>query len=316
MVILRRPEGHQSFLSAPVLESLDEIDAEIVVLGVPYGMPYGMAGVHNLASEAPEAIRRQSRRFGYGRFIDHWDFDLDGPLLDGRDIRIVDAGDVTGGPLDIPSLVASVTEAVKMIRAAGALPIILGGDDSVPIPVLRGYEDEGPITLLQIDAHIDWRDEVDGVREGYSSPMRRASEMNWIDGMIQVGMRGVGSARETELRDAQAYGSRIVTAREVRRAGVDEAVLRHLPGDRPCFITIDADGLDPSIMPAVSAPAPGGLLYEEVVDILHGVASRVPVVGLSMVELAPARDVNDLSALTATRLILNLIGAWVRGSGI
>lgn len=314
MVMLRQPENGQTFLSAPVLDRLDRIDADIVVLGVPYGIPYGMAEVHNQTSDAPQAIRRQSRRFGYGRFIDHWDFDLDGPLLAGKDVRIVDAGDVTGGPLDIPSVVASATEAVKAIRAGGALPIILGGDDSVPIPVLRAYADEAPLTLLQIDAHIDWRDEVDGVREGYSSPMRRASEMSWIAKMIQVGMRGVGSARESELRDARAYGSRIVTARDVRRNGVESSVLSFIPEGRPCFITIDCDGLDPSIMPAVGAMVPGGLLFDEVADILHGVAARVPVAGLSIVELAPARDLNDLSALTVTRLILNLIGAVVRSS--
>jgi agmatinase len=244
--------------------------------------------------------------------MEHWDFDLGGPLLAGTGARIVDVGDVTGDPLDIPACVAGATNAVRAIRAAGAIPIVLGGDDSIPIPVLRAYEHLGPITLLQVDAHIDWRDEVGGVSEGYSSPMRRASEMGWIEGMIQVGIRGVGSARERELRDAIEYGAQIVSARDVSRLGVEESVMSKLPLDRPCFITIDCDGLDPSIMPAVGAPVPGGLLFNEVADILHGVARRVPVVGMSLVELTPARDVNGLSALTATRLILNLIGAVVR----
>jgi agmatinase len=309
---LCQPEPGRSFLNAPVIERLDGVDADFVVIGAPYGIPYGMAGVHNQTSEAPGAIRMQSMRFGYGRFLEHWDFDLDGPLYADKDVRLVDAGDVVGDPLDIRSVVAGVTEVVKQVRASEATPIILGGDDSIPIPALRAYEGEGPITLLQVDAHIDWRDDVAGVREGYSSPMRRASEMPWIGAMVQVGMRGVGSAREAELRDAVEYGSRIVTAREVHRRGAEEAVLSHLPEGQPCFITIDCDGLDPSIMPAVGAPAPGGLLYDQVIDILHGVAARVPVVGLSLVELTPARDLNGLSALTATRLILNLIGSAVR----
>ncbi len=311
-VKLSRPDNNVSFLNARIIDTLQDLDADFVILGVPYGMPYNMEGVHNSSSVAPGAIRKQSTRFGYGRFLDHWDFDLDGPLLASREIKIVDAGDVAGSPLDIPAVIEQARQAVSTIRASGAIPVVLGGDDSIPIPVLRGFEGEGPITLVQIDAHIDWRDELHGVREGYSSPMRRASEMAWIGDMIQIGMRGVGSARPSELNDALEYGVKIVRARDVHRSGVDEAVLRLIPEGRPCFITIDCDGLDPSIMPAVGAPAPGGLLYDETIEILHGILRRAPLVGMSLVELTPARDINGLSALTATRLILNVIGAAAR----
>ena len=84
---------------------------------------------------------------------------------------------------------------MRAILAAGALPIVLGGDHGVPIPVLRAFDGRGPITLVQIDQHIDWRDEVNGVREGLSSPIRRASEMEHIGQIFQIGLRATGSAR-------------------------------------------------------------------------------------------------------------------------
>ncbi len=301
--------GTPSFLGVPVQTDLSALDAHIAVLGVPYGTPYGMRGLASPSSTAPAAIRRQSARSG--QFITHYDYDLGGPLLDGREIRIVDAGDVPGDPLDIPGNVQRAQDAVRQILDRGAVPIVLGGDDSIPIPVLRAYEHHGPLVLVQIDAHIDFRHEVDGVTEGYSSPIRRASEMEWVERIVQIGMRGVGSARPADVEAALAAGNTIVTAREVHTAGVD-GLLSRIPAGANYFITLDCDGLDPSIMPAVGAPVPGGLTYLQTSDILQGLADRGRIAGLDLVELVPALDINNITSLTASRLILNLIGAMAR----
>jgi agmatinase len=109
--------------------------------------------------------------------------------------------------------------------------------------------------------------------------MRRASEMDWIGDIIQVGIRGVGSARDQDVRDALAYGAKIVTARTVHAAGIQESVVDLVPQDLPCFITIDCDGLDPSVMPAVGAPVPGGLTFLQVAGIVQAVARKAPVAG-------------------------------------
>lgn len=306
--LARIPAGGATFLGMPAHDLSAGCAADIAVLGVPFGVPYGMAGVVNSTSGAPAAIRAQSQRFG--RFIDHHDYDLGGPLLDGRAIRIVDCGDVPGDPLDIPGNVERATAAVKKILDAGALPIVLGGDDSIPIPVLQAYAGRGPLTLVQLDAHIDWRDEVDGVREGYSSPMRRASEMSWIGPIVQIGMRGVGSARPSDVRDANARAE-LITARELHEYGV-AATLARIPDGGPYFITIDCDGLDPSVMPAVGAPVPGGLSFQQTADLLRGIAGKGSVAGVDLVELDAQRDATGLTALTACRLLLNLIGAIAR----
>jgi agmatinase len=139
----------------------------------------------------------------------------------------------------------------------------------VPIPFIASFSDHGPVWILQIDAHIDWRDELHGERYGYSSPMRRASEMSHVAGIVQVGIRSVGSARRNEIEEAQRYGSCFVTAREVHAQGV-EAALRLFPEGAQVVVTLDCEGLDPSIMPGVEARAPGGLTYIQTIDLISG----------------------------------------------
>jgi len=293
----------------PLCTQIDTLNADLAVLGIPYGDPYDMDEVTNDQSNAPTAVRRQSARLSSG--LDHWDFDLDGPLFDGRNIRVVDCGDVPADPADMKRHYHIAESAVRTILERGAYPIVIGGDHGVPIPVLRAYENHGPLALVHLDAHLDWRDDVNGVREGYSSPIRRASELAHIDGIFQIGMRAQGSARTQEVEDARAYGAEIITAYEVHDRGIS-SVLERIPGDKRYYLTIDADGLDPSVMPAVAGPAPGGLQYHQVRSLIHGLVNKGRLVGMDIVEITPGRDVNGISALTAGQLILNYIGAAAR----
>ena len=152
---------------------------------------------------------------------------------------------------DPPGNRAAITAAVRALLDADAIPVVLGGDDSVPIPMFRAFEGRGPLTVVQIDAHLDWRDEVHGEKYGWSSPMRRASEMPWIRRMVQVGLRGIGSARAEEVADARAWGSRLVPAADVHRYGI-APVLDMVDADANCLLTLDCDGIDPSVLPAWS----------------------------------------------------------------
>jgi agmatinase len=286
------------FLGAPVETDLARLDADAVILGVPHGWRYPRAGAAAGCAVAPAAVRRASQRLG--RFRGHWDFDLDAPMLpvDGGP-RLVDAGDVPGDPADGPGNSRRTQEAVRAILDAGALPVCIGGDDSVPIPILRAYEGRGPITVVQVDAHLDYRDEVDGVREGYSSPMRRASEMDHVERIVHVGLRGVGSARASDVEDSRAAGNLLITARELRLRGAPW-LLGQLPQDASVFLSFDCDGLDPSVVPAVSAPSPGGLSYSEAVELIAGLARRLG--GVAFTEYVPAQDRDQISAVVAVRL--------------
>ncbi len=197
---------------------------------------------------------------------------------------------------------------MRTILEAGGVPVVIGGDDSVPIPVLRAFEGRGPLTILQIDAHVDWADVIKENPLGNGSIMRRAAEMEWVHHEVQVGIRGLGSGTPDQLEDAAAWGSRIVTMRDFRARG-PEAVAELVPEGCGCFITIDLDGLDPSIMPAVTMRGPGGLLYDETLELFRAVAQRAPIAGICLVEFVPERDdPHGLSALTAGRLLLSAIG--------
>jgi agmatinase len=302
-----------TFLDLPGV-ALDAVSgADLAVLGIPYGVPYPDPGLTAGCTEAPAAIRARSGRLA--RFVTHHDFELDGPMIPpGSSFRAVDAGDVPGTPDDGPGNHRAAETAVATILDGGAIPIILGGDDSISIPVLRAYADRGPLWIVQVDAHLDFRHEVDGVRDGYSSPMRRASELPHVAGIVQVGLRGVGSARPADVADARSRGNVLVTAAALHEHGVARA-LEHVPADAAVFIAFDCDGLDPSVMPAVSGLAPGGLSYHEAVALLRESVGRGRVVGAAFTELIPARDVNELSALVVVRLVTCLIGELARAIG-
>jgi len=130
-----------------------------------------------------------------------------------------------------------------------------------------------------------------------------------LAGMTQIGMRSTGSARRGEVEAARSYGSRVFTATEVHARGM-APVLETIPARVPVYVTIDADGMDPTEMPAVMAPAPGGLRFEQVAPLLRAIAIRQRIVGLDIVEIAPHFDqANAITAITAGRLILNALGA-------
>lgn len=283
--------------------------ADIAFLGIPYGSPYSFHETVNDQANGPRALRDVSDRLV--RSLERYDFDLGGPLYDNRPIRVVDCGDVVARPGDPSGHVQRAEAAVRHLLEAGALPIILGGDHAIPIPVLRAHEGRGPITLVQIDQHIDWRDEVNGVRDGLSSPIRRASEMPHIDRIFQIGLRATGSARQEEVDAARAYGAELVTAYELHEAGM-ERILARIPDGGRYYLTVDLDGMDPSIAPGVAAPCPGGVTFAQARALIHGLVRKGRVVGMDVVEITPASDVNRITCITAGRLIVNLIGAAVR----
>jgi len=296
-----------TFLGLPAVrpDSLAADEADVAILGIPFGVSYASPGLTAGCAEAPAAIRKGSQRLAH--FADHHDFDLDGPMLVGTPpLRIVDAGDVAGTADDGPGNGARAEAAVRALLEVGALPIVLGGDDSVPIPVLRAYAAHEPLTVVQVDAHLDFRDEIGGVRDGYSSPMRRASEMDQVERIVQVGLRGVGSARTSDVADARAAGNLLITARQLRERGVTW-LLEQLPRGGSVFVAFDLDGLDPSVASAVSGLSPGGLSFDEASDLMGGVAARCHVAGAAFTELVPARDASGVSTLALVRLVMRLL---------
>ena len=301
--------GHQTFLYSELATDLDNLKADIAFLGIPFGSAYTYPEIVNDQTTMPAAMRAATDRIT--RSIERYDFDVGGPLYDNRPIRAVDCGDVIGDRNDLTAHSKKAEEAIRKIRAAGAMPFVLGGDHAIPIPVLRALDGEGPITLIQIDQHLDWRDHINGVTDGLSSPIRRASEMDHIGEIFQIGLRATGSGRAEEFDAATAYGAHLISAYEVHDNGMD-AVLARIPDNGRYYLTVDLDGMDASIAPGVAAPCPGGITFTEARKLIHGLVRKGRVVGMDVVEITPRTDLNQITCITAGRLIVNMIGAAVR----
>lgn len=307
------PDGRPSFLGAPRCPDVGRLDADLAVIGVPYTTAHDLAQSRAPSSAAPAALREQSLRFADQ--IDHHDFDLGGDLFAGRAVRLADCGDVWAAPGQYEANARHATAVLEAILARGAVPIVLGGDQAATIPVLRAYGPAGPVGVIHLGVDLAWRDEVGGVREGLASAMRRAAELPWVTAMMQVGLRGAGSARRGDVADARAFGSVLVRAEELHEQGVAR-ILRRLPAAPAYYVSLDLSALDPAIAPGVENPAFGGLTYFEATNLLKGIAARAPVVGLDVVGVSPARDLHDRTSLLGARLILNLAGALAHAGRI
>lgn len=298
--------GISTFGKSPYVENWDHIDADVCVLGAPFDFgTQWRAG----ARFGPRAVRDASTLFSFGH-AGAYDHEDDATYLDSS-VRIVDLGDA--------DIVHTMTEAshdniaygVRKILAADALPVVIGGDHSVNIPCISAFEDNcaqnGPIHVIQIDAHLDFVDERHGVTNGHGNPMRRAIEKSYVSGMTQLGIRNVSSTAKEGYEDARARGSDILSVRQVRKLGT-EAVLERIPMGARYYVTIDIDAFCPSIAAGTGTPSHGGFLYYDVLEILQGLAKRGDVVGIDLVEVAPAYDPTESTQILAAQLLLNFLG--------
>ena len=295
--------GLCTFGKRPACLDWERLEADVAVLGVPYDMgTQYRAG----ARFGPRAIREASTlfSFGHGGAYDHED---DAVYLPLDAVRIVDAGDVDIVHTDTVASHHNTEQAVRRILEQGALPVVLGGDHAVNIPCVRAFSGHGPIHLVQIDAHLDFVDLRHGVREGHGNPMRRAAEQAHVAGLSQLGIRNVSSTAREGYDDARRLGSTIRSVRQCRRLGT-AGVLELIPADARYYVTIDIDAFDPSIAPGTGTPSHGGFLYWEVMELLQGLARRGRVVGIDLVEVAPAYDPSGITAFLAAQVLLNFLG--------
>lgn len=305
MSLLQR-EPDATFCGVP-FSNADDIDADVAIIGAPHGTPY-KPGTASHAANGADAVRAALRWYSTGR--EQMDFDSLQPVFAGA--SVVDLGNVTEDLEDGQANRAGIETATRAALSRNARPILLGGDDSVPIPFIQALDEKyRDITVVQVDAHIDWRHEVDDVTHGFSSTMRRASEMGHVRNIIQIGARGPGSARRQDCEDAVAWGAKIFTARDIHRNGFKE-VLKAVPRHAPVVLSIDVDGIDPSVVPGVILPAFGGLGYQQMLDIIQGVAERTAIVAADFVEFVPEQDPQSHGAQAIARLACNVITAMAR----
>ena len=298
--------GISTFGKSPYLDDWDTIEADVAILGAPFDFgTQWRAG----ARFGPRAIREASTLFSFGH-AGAYDHEDDATYLDGS-VLMVDIGDADILHTKTEESHRNIEFGVQKILTASALPVVLGGDHSINIPCINAFkgdcEKNGPIHVVQIDAHLDFVDERHGVTQGHGNPMRRAIEKPYVSGMTQLGIRNVSSTAKEGYEDARARGSDILSVRQVRRLGTD-AVLGRIPEDQRYYVTIDIDAFCPSIASGTGTPSHGGFLYYDVLEILQGLSKRGNVVGVDLVEVAPAYDSSESTQILAAQILLNFLG--------
>jgi agmatinase len=294
--------GICSFGKRPICFDWAKIDADVAVMGAPLDMG---TQYRSGARFGPRSIREASTLFSFGH-AGAYDHEDDVVYLPG-DVRIVDIGDADIIHTDQSQSHANIERGVRAILAAGAMPVVMGGDHSITIPCIAAFDEQEPIHVVQIDAHLDFVDVRHGVRNGHGSPMRRAADQPHVTGMTQLGIRNVSSTARDGYVQARSMGSDILSVRQVRALGV-AAVLERIPAGKRYYLTIDIDGFDPSIAPGTGTPSHGGFTYYEGLELIAGLAKRGTIVGLDLVEVAPVYDPTESTSILAAQLLLNAIG--------
>lgn len=294
--------GIATFAKKPYVEDWDALDADVAILGAPFD-----AGTQFRAGArfGPRGVREASTLFSFGH-AGAYDHEDDATYL-GAEVSIVDMGDADIVHTDTEASHANIEFGVRKALAAGALPVTIGGDHSINIPCIRAFDDQGPIHILQIDAHLDFVDERHGVRHGHGNPMRRAAEQSYVTGLTQLGIRNVSSTAKEGYEAAREMGSDILSVRQVRLKGT-EAVLDRIPSGARLYVTIDIDAFCPSIAPGTGTPSHGGFLYYEVLELLQGVAQNHDIVGVDLVEVAPDYDPTGSTSILAAQVLMNFLG--------
>ncbi|MEM7323874.1 MAG: agmatinase family protein [Actinomycetota bacterium] len=194
-----------------------------------------------------------------------------------------------------------ITEAIDAQLMAGRQVITVGGDHSITYPILRAFARHHPnLTVVHIDAHPDLYDDLDGNPLSHASPFARALEADCMVRLVQIGIR---TATPHQREQAERWGVTMIASRNL-----DQFDPSSLTG--PLYLSIDLDGLDPSVAPGVSHHEPGGLTMREVLNVIDALPG--PLVGADVVELNPSRDLVDMTAMVGAKLVKEVTGAMLR----
>ncbi|WP_285730758.1 agmatinase [Nocardiopsis sp. ATB16-24] len=303
--LVPRFAGPATFARLPRIDQVER--ADIAVVGVPFdsGVSYRPG-----ARFGPSAIREASRLLRpYNPGLDVSPF---------ADVQVVDGGDIAVNPFSIGEAVETLDEASSEFVQAGTRLVTLGGDHTIALPLLRSaYRKYGPIALLHFDAHLDTWDTYFGEPYTHGTPFRRAVEEGILDteALCHVGTRGPLYGKK-DLEDDRRFGFGIVTSADVMRKGVDEIAdaLRRRIGDRPLYVSVDIDVLDPAHAPGTGTPEAGGLTSRELLELLRGL-STCNLVGADVVEVAPAYDHAQITATAASHVAYDLVSVLALNHG-
>lgn len=295
--------GIPSFLRSPYMTDLSELDADIVVLGVPTdeGSPYKPG-----SRFAPRAIREHSLRLCAGG-AGFYDPETGQSYLEHeqRERRIVDGGDLPILPTNVRATFDAITAGVRNVVSQGALPVLLGGDHAIPYPIVRAFEE--PVHVFQFDAHLDYEPFAHGLELTNGHAFRHIAQMPHVESLTSIGIRSIRNPKST-LEESLAHGNRIVTMEQYDAGGAD-LILGDVPEGAACYVTIDIDVLDMSLIPGCMSAEPNGMAYATLRDALNVLAERTRIVGFDLCEVNPLLDVaTGVTSYLATYTIVEFLG--------
>lgn len=291
--------GIATFARLPRIE--DVTRADIAVVGVPFdsGVSYRPG-----ARFGPAHVREASRLLRpYNQVMDVSPFATQ---------QVADAGDIAANPFDVTSAVAAIEAAARELTVDGTRLVTIGGDHTIALPLLRNIAAKhGPVAVLHFDAHLDTWDTYFGAPTTHGTPFRRASEEGLIDmeASLHVGIRGPLYSR-ADLRDDARLGFAIIASHEIEAEGLPSSIDRMLRrlGDRPVYLSVDIDVLDPAHAPGTGTPEAGGMTSRELLAMLRAL-NTVNLVGADIVEVSPPYDHAQLTAIAASHVAYEVITA-------
>jgi agmatinase len=299
-----------TFLGVPPCDHADPgtyADSAAVIVGAPFD---GGASNRPGARFGPQAIR-SSDYLPHDGSRPHLALHVDAL----QELHVRDAGDVQMPTGDIEGSLRALRTAVAAVAGTGAIPVVLGGDHSIALPDVQGVAEHvgwGRVSVVHFDAHADTGDTQWGSLYGHGTPMRRLVESGAVRGdrFLQIGLRGYWPGPETLAwmaeRNFRSYEMTEVVAR-----GLDECLTEAFAiATDDCdgvFLSIDVDVVDPGMAPGTGTPEPGGLTARQLLDAVRRCGLELPVVGLDVVEVAPAYDPAEVTAYLANRVVLEAL---------
>jgi len=297
-----RYSGIATFFRSQLAETLENVDIGVV------GIPFDGGVTHRTgARHGPRAVREQTtliRRYNPGSQIAPFDL-----------ARVADLGDAwLERPYELCTALDEIQGFFDKVHAAGVVPLSVGGDHSVSLPILRALARNGPVGMVHIDAHCDTGDDYLGSRFHHGAPFRRAVEEGLLDPrrVIQIGIRG--SLNHPEMwRFSTDTGMRVVTIEEFADKGwlwaAQEA--RRVTGGGPAYLSFDIDGLDPVFAPGTGTPEPGGISMLEAQRLVRALVG-IDFIGGDLVEVSPPFDPSGLTAQSAATLLFEILCVLAR----
>lgn len=297
--------GIATFCKSPYVFEPDTMDADAAILGVPFD---NMASMRPGCRQAPRALRDASTRFGWlGAPADSPGFfDIGNSTTFLSGVRMIDAGDVDVR-LDAAEARDRITAHAREIVNRDLLLASIGGDHSVSFPLITAFEKYDPLTIVLLDAHLDYRNTSMDMQFTNNSPFRRAHELPFVKRIITVGVRGIKST-DREYRESLDHGNLIFPMERVHEDGV-AAIVREIGQIGNYYVSLDIDALDPSIAPGTESPEADGLSFRQAKQLLRGISAKGKLVGVDIMEVNPYLDHAELTQHIAVQLLLEAIAS-------